>query len=226
MREFLRPMLPMILVLAVPLVPFGLFAWFNPGWEEQVAKWGRTSESRAGSAAVIVGLLTSDIFLPIPASILCTAAGWQFGILLGTLLAWLGMTLGAVLGFALARQVGSPLVASLTTPKELARAGELTLQLGPWLLAIARGIPVVAEASVLFVGMHQMPWRRFLPPVLISNLALAAAYAALGRFAEQFQLLPLAIGVSIAAPVLMIAVFRLWLRVRTPVQKRRVESRK
>jgi uncharacterized membrane protein YdjX (TVP38/TMEM64 family) len=207
-------MLPMILVLAIPLIPFGLFAWLNPGWEEQVAEWGKSAESRWVSAAVIVGLLTSDIFLPIPSSVLCTAAGWQFGIFLGTLIAWLGMSLGAVLGFALAKTIGSPLVAWLTTPKELARAGELTQQLGPWLLAIARGIPVVAEASVLFVGLHQMTWRVFLPPVLISNLILAIVYAVFGRVAEEYQLLPLAIGVSILAPVLMIAVFQAWLRWR------------
>ena len=214
MYAFLRPMLPMILVLAVPLIPFGLFAWLNPGWEEQVAAWGKSQESQWVTASVIVGLLTSDIFLPIPSSVLCTAAGWQFGIVSGTLIGWLGMSLGAVLGFALAKKIGSPLVAWLTTPKELARAGELTQQLGPWLLAIARGIPVVAEASVLFVGMHQMPWRTFLPPVLFSNLVLAAVYAAFGRVAEAYQLLPLAIGVSILAPVVMIAVFQIWLQWR------------
>lgn len=211
MREFLRPMLPMVLVLLVPIVPFVLFAWFNPGWEERVARWGESSESKLWTAAVIIGLLASDIFLLIPSSVLCTAAGWQFGVALGTLIAWTGMSLGAVIGFALAKKIGRPLVSWLTTPAELARAGELTQQLGPWLLVVARGIPVVAEASVLFVGLHQMPWRTFLPPVLFSNLVLALAYAAFGRVAEQFHLLPLAIGVSILAPVLMIVAFRVWL---------------
>lgn len=214
MSSFLRPMLPMILVLAIPLIPFGLFAWLNPGWEQQVAEWGKSQESQALTAAVIIGLLTSDIFLPIPSSVLCTAAGWRFGVVSGTLIAWVGMSLGAVLGFALAKRFGSPLVAWLTTPKELARTGELTQQLGPWLLAIARGIPVVAEASVLFVGLHQMPWRVFLPPVLVSNFVLAVVYAAFGRVAEEYQALPLAIVVSIVAPVLMIALFQAWLRWR------------
>jgi uncharacterized membrane protein YdjX (TVP38/TMEM64 family) len=220
MVGFLRPMLPMILVLAVPLVPFGLFAWLSPGWEEQVAAWGRSQESRWLTGAVIVALLTSDIFLPIPSSVLCTAAGWQFGVVGGTLAGWVGMTLGAVLGFALARKVGHPAVAWLTTPKELARAGRLTEQFGPWLLAIARGIPVVAEASVLFVGLHQLPWRRFLPPVLVSNLALALVYAAFGQVAEKYQLLPLAIGVSVVAPVLMIAAFQTWLKGRSAPPER------
>ena len=204
----------MLLVLLVPIVPFVLFAWFNPGWEKQVEQWGQSNESQWWTAGIIIGLLTSDIFLLIPSSVLCTAAGWQFGVPLGTLIAWTGMSLGAVIGFALAKQFGKPMVSWLSKPEELARAGELTQQFGPWLLVIARGIPVVAEASVLFVGLHQMPWRTFLPPVLFSNLVLAFAYAAFGRIAEEFQLLPLAIGASIGAPVLMIAVFKLWLWMR------------
>jgi hypothetical protein len=61
---------------------------------------------------------------------------------------------------------------------------------------------------VLLVGMHGLSWRRFLPPVLLSNLGLAIAYAWFGQFAERHQWLPLALAVSIALPVLMVAAFR------------------
>ncbi|QDU28390.1 SNARE associated Golgi protein [Anatilimnocola aggregata] len=209
MRDILRPMLPMIVVLAIPLVPLTLLGF---DWQDQIGEWGKSRESQALTAAAIIGLLASDIFLPIPSSVLCTAAGWQLGVLLGTLVAWLGMSLGAALGFALARGIGAPLVAWLTTQSDLERAEELTRKLGPWLLVVGRGIPVVAEASVLFVGMHQMRWRTFLPPVLLSNLGLALAYAAFGQFAERYQWLPLALGVSIALPVLMAAAFSAWMR--------------
>jgi hypothetical protein len=71
-------------------------------------------------------------------------------------------------------------------------------------------VPVLAEASVLLLGMHGLSWRRFLPPVLLSNLGLALAYAAFGELAEKYSLLPLALGVSIALPVVMVALFRAW----------------
>jgi membrane protein DedA with SNARE-associated domain len=208
-RELLRPMLPMMVVLLVPIVPFLLL---GENWQEQIGAWGKSRESQAWTAVAVVGLLASDIFLPIPSSVLCTAAGWQLGVLPGALVAWLGMSLGAVLGFALAQKIGPPLVAWLTTPKDLARAQVLTEQLGPWLLVVGRGIPVVAEASVLLVGMHRMPWRTFLPPVLFSNLWLALAYAAFGRFAERYNWMSLAIVVSILLPVLMAAGFSWWTR--------------
>jgi uncharacterized membrane protein YdjX (TVP38/TMEM64 family) len=209
MRDLIRPMLPMIIVLAIPILPFLLL---GSDWQERIGEWGKSRESQVYAAAAIIGLLTSDIFLPIPSSVLCTAAGWQLGVGLGTLVSWIGLSLGAVIGFALARAIGAPLVRWLTTPEQLTKAGELTQRLGPWLLVVGRGIPVVAEASVLFVGMHRMPWRTFLPPVLLSNLGLAVAYAAFGKFAERMQWLPLAMGVSIALPVLFAAGFRVWER--------------
>lgn len=208
MRDLIRPMLPMIVVLAIPVVPFLLL---GEDWQSRMGQWGQSRESQAWTAAAIVGLLASDIFLPIPSSVLCTAAGWQLGVLIGTIVAWLGLSIGAVLGFALAKWLGQPLVRWLTTEEQIVKAADLIQRLGPWLLVVGRGIPVVAEASVLFVGMHRMNWRTFLPPVLLSNLGLAVAYAAFGKFAERMQWLPLALGVSIALPVLMAAGFRLWM---------------
>jgi membrane protein DedA with SNARE-associated domain len=99
-------------------------------------------------------------------------------------------------------------VAWLTRKDDLDRTRRLAERFGPALLILGRGVPVLAEATVLLVGMHGLSWRRFLPPVLLSNLGLAIAYAWFGQFAEQHQWLPLALGISIALPVLMVAAFR------------------
>ncbi|WP_425619454.1 TVP38/TMEM64 family protein [Anatilimnocola sp. NA78] len=207
----LRPMLPMILVLAIPIVPFLLWG----GDLDALAHRWTAQESRGWSAIAIVGLLASDIFLPIPSSLVCSAAGWTLDAGPGTIVAWFGLSLGAIIGFALARWIGPPLVGWLAKPADIQRAADLTQRLGPWLLVVGRGIPVIAEASVLFVGMHRMKWRTFLPPVLLSNFGLALAYAAFGRIAKELEWLPLLLAVSIALPVLMAAAFSAWLRRRT-----------
>lgn len=206
-------MLPMILVLAVPIVPFALFWLVGGDLEELVQRW-TAQQSRSWSAVAIIVLLTSDIFLPIPSSLVCTAAGWQLDAGPGTVVAWFGLSLGAILGFALAKWIGPPLVGWFTRPDQLQKTADLTQQLGPWLLVFGRGIPVLAEASVLFVGLHGMKWRTFLPPILLSNFGLALAYAAFGRIAKELQWLPLVLAVSIALPVLMAAGFQAWLRLR------------
>jgi membrane protein DedA with SNARE-associated domain len=119
------------------------------------------------------------------------------------------MTLGAMLGFWAARRWGRPIVAWLTRANDLQRTAALVERYGPTLLVLGRGVPVLAEATVLILGMHGLAWRRFLPPVVLSNLGLALAYSAFGRFAEQHGWLPLALGVAVALPVLLAAGFRM-----------------
>ncbi len=98
MQTLLRPLLLVSIVLLVPIVPFVVFGeqletWFHT-WSEQPA-------SRRVVAAVVVGLLATDIVLPIPSSLVSTFGGGQLGTLGGTLASWVGMTVAAVLGFAL-----------------------------------------------------------------------------------------------------------------------------
>jgi uncharacterized membrane protein YdjX (TVP38/TMEM64 family) len=206
-------MVPMVAILLVPIVPFLLFG-------EQIGQWWDRWQSQPHSglwiAGMVIGLLSTDVFLPVPSSVVATLAGYRLGIVGGTLAVWFGMTLGAALGFALARRWGSIFVAWLTRPSDLARTARLVDTYGPTVLVIGRGVPVLAEATVLIMGMHGLSWRRFLPPVVLSNFGLALAYAAFGEIANRFHWLPLALAISIAIPVLLAAGFRLWSRNEQP----------
>ena len=204
--ELLRPMLPMIVVLAIPIVPFLLFG--QEGLERALDQWHEHPPPPAYVATAVVALLATDVFLPIPSSLVSTLAGWQLGALAGTAASWIGMSLGAAIGFALARRFGGPAVAWLTRPGTIARTRLLAERFGPALLVLGRGVPVLAEATVLLLGMHGMSWRRFLPPVLLANLGLALAYSVFGQIAERYHWLPLALAIAIALPVAMIAAFK------------------
>jgi uncharacterized membrane protein YdjX (TVP38/TMEM64 family) len=207
MRDLLRPMLPMIVVLAIPIVPFLL-------WGERVEVWLETWREHPPAAplvaAGVVLLLATDVFLPIPSSLVSTLAGSQLGAVGGALASWTGMSFGAIIGFAIARRFGPRLVVWMTRPYDLRRTAALIEQFGPMLLVLGRGVPVLAEATVLLFGMHGLTWRRFLPPVLLANLGLALAYSLFGELAERYHSLPLALAVAIALPVLMVAAFRTW----------------
>ena len=200
MKPFIRPMIVMSLILLVPIVPFLLFGADFEAWVEH---WSQQPYSKPATALIIIGLLATDILLPTPSSMISTLGGWQLGVVGGTLASWVGMTLGAVIGFALARRWGRPFVLWLSREEDLQRMHGLSQRFGPAVLIVGRGVPVLAEASVLLMGMHHLSWRRFLPAVLLSNLGIAFAYSAFGDFAEQHQWLPLALGVSIALPVLL-----------------------
>jgi uncharacterized membrane protein YdjX (TVP38/TMEM64 family) len=208
MQTLLRPLLLLGVVLLIPIVPFVLFgeqleAWFRV--------WTQTTSSRGAVAAVIVSLLATDVLLPVPSSLVSTFGGSQLGTGWGTLASWVGMTLGAVLGFALARWLGPPFAHRISRPLDLQRLERASDRYGPLFLVLARGVPVFAEASVLLLGMHRLSWRRFLPVVFASNFGIALAYSAFGTWAAEREWLPLALGISVALPLLWTMMARRWL---------------
>jgi uncharacterized membrane protein YdjX (TVP38/TMEM64 family) len=203
MWQFIRPMLPMVVILAIPIVPFLLF---GEQLEARLQRWRDEPPAAHWVALTVIGLLASDIFLPVPSSVVCAIAGNQLGTWLGTLVTWMGMNLGAILGFLLAKSCGAAVAGWFSRESDLQRAGTMAERFGPPLLALARGVPVLAEATVLWMGLHGLSWRAFLPPVLLSNLALALVYCAIGDFAG----LAIALAASVAIPVALAIVARNW----------------
>ena len=57
-------------------------------------------------ALTLVGLLASDLLLPIPSSVLAVGTGAVFGTAMGALLVALGFTLGAWIGYEVGRSAG------------------------------------------------------------------------------------------------------------------------
>jgi uncharacterized membrane protein YdjX (TVP38/TMEM64 family) len=208
MRSLMRPLLLVSVVLLIPIVPFLIWgeqleSWFNA--------WSQRQASQLTVAAVVAGLLATDIVLPIPSSMVSTFGGAQLGTWGGTLASWVGMTASAVAGFALARSCGPAVTRWLSRPEDVQRVEWASERFGPMFLVLARGVPVFAEASVLLLGIHRLSWRKFLPAMAASNLGIALAYSAFGTFAAHHQWLPLALGVSVALPLLWTTLARRWL---------------
>jgi len=206
MRQLLFPLVLIAGVLMIPIVPF---LFFGQGLEAGIQGGLDRSMTRSAAAALVIGLLSSDIFLPIPSSAVSTFAGSALGFWPGTAASWVGMTVSALVGFGLARLMGRPLALRWARPEALSRVDVASRRFGPLVLVLARPVPVLAEASVLLMGTTDLGWGRFLVPVASSNLGIAAAYAALGHLVA----LPLALAASIALPLLLAAVARaLWPR--------------
>jgi uncharacterized membrane protein YdjX (TVP38/TMEM64 family) len=208
MSELVRWSIAITLVLLAPVVPFLLFG----DWAEaRIEQWLDETLSSGATAGIIVGVLASDILLPVPSSFVSTLAGSRLGVAGGAAVIWLGMTAGCLLGFALARWLGRPLAMRFSSAEDLQRMEALAQRGGPLILALTRPLPVLAEASVLLVGAIGLSWRQFLPMVCLANLGLAVAYAALGYWAHEQGNLPVALAGSIIAPVLATFVARRWL---------------
>jgi uncharacterized membrane protein YdjX (TVP38/TMEM64 family) len=198
----------MCVVLLIPVVPFLFFGGHLEDW---LRGFTQNPPSPLVTSFLVIGLLATDVLLPVPSSVISTLSGWQLGWMLGTFATWVGMNLGAVVGFGLARRYGKPFALWFTGVEDLNRVHEISDRYGPTVLVFTRAMPVFAEAAVLMAGIHQLSWRKFLPAVVLSNLGIAVAYSALGDYAERHQWLPLALAVAIGVPVLVAAMAKRWM---------------
>jgi uncharacterized membrane protein YdjX (TVP38/TMEM64 family) len=207
MRDLLRPLAIVGLALLVPIVPF---LGFGPWLEARIESWLSPPPAPAVTAIATVAVLATDVLLPIPSSVVSTVAGTQLGIVLGTAVSWLGMTLGAAVGFVLARTCGRPLAERFASSEDLAQLDAVSERYGAWLLVATRALPILAEAAVLLLGATHLPWRRFWPAIALANLGIALVYSLLGHLAREQDALPLALAASIALPLLATTLAR-WL---------------
>ncbi|MBW3542969.1 MAG: VTT domain-containing protein [Planctomycetes bacterium] len=209
----MRPLVRMTLVAAgavvVPVLPLLVLGL---SFESELEAWLRREVSPLGRCAMLVALLAGDIVLPVPSSAVSTYGGGILGTGLATLASWLGMTLGAVAGFALARLFGERIAVRLAGREDLERMAALSRRYGPAALAITRALPILAEACVLLMGATRLSWRRFLPPVLVCNLIISFVYAAFGEFFRNRNALPAAVVLSGTVPLIVALVARSRLR--------------
>jgi 3-dehydroquinate synthase len=197
-NPFAKPLLLVALVLVLPLV---LLAVLGESYAPLFERLKSAPPSAPTVFLAVAAILATDLFLPVPSGPISTFAGSQLGIVTGTLASAIGMTVGGVIAFALARRWGRPLAERLSGPEQLSALEEAASTHGTWLVLLTRPLPVLAEAGVLLVGMLQMSWQAFLPTLVTSNLLIAATYATLGHYASEQDWLVLAVCVAVALPI-------------------------
>lgn len=200
-----------LLIAAALLVPVVPFILLGDAFETSIDQWFRREFQNQMGLIVVVGLLASDILLPIPSSGLSTYAGGTFGFLPATIASFTGMTLGGIIGYLLANFLGRPFVERFTKPDDRERLQHLLREHGIAVIAITRPLPILAEATIVLVGAMSMPWNRLLPPLFITNLLIATCYSAFGVWFANYNALPYAIGLSVLVPLLLAMLARLHL---------------
>ena len=193
------------IALLIPIIPFVLIGEL-PG-----ERWLSAADDNALAFGMLgAGLLASDVFLPVPSSIVGTLLGARLGFWSGLAWCWAGLTLGNLLAYL----AGRLLLSGLGT--RLADA--------PTLLAVfaSRPVPVLAEAAAFTAGAGRTPASGFLLAAGSGNLIYALALAGNGA-----ALLPDAVlGPGLLVPMLVpVAAWLIWRwmarRGRAPAQTER-----
>jgi membrane protein DedA with SNARE-associated domain len=212
----LRPLVVVLAAVMVPAIPFLVAGpWLEP-WIEQWLQ--QVGERPATLAAIVIGLLASDLLLPVPSSLAGTLCGQTLGFGPASAVIFVGLSIGSIVGYAAGRWGRRWRGRETAEADESNRAGsqrddeQLVLrwwqQAGPWLLVITRPMPILAEACVLLAGWQRLSLRRFIVPTTLANGCLAIAYAALGAWSRNGQWQTRAIVISVAIPLAILALVR------------------
>lgn len=144
-------------------------------WLEGYGKW---------AWAAGIGLLISDIVLPIPGTIVMSALGWMYGWFLGGLIASLGSFLSGIVAYLLCRLLGQPVARWIAGEKGLQKGEAFFSNQGSWIVALSRWTPVLPEAIACLAGLVRMRWSTFVLSLACGSLPLGFIFAAIGDLGQ------------------------------------------
>ncbi|MCH2064622.1 MAG: VTT domain-containing protein [Roseibacillus sp.] len=178
----------LFLILAVlMLVPFVIWGdYFADRFDLQDTNAWLVELGRPWAWAVGIGLLLSDLFLPIPGTIVMSSLGFVYGPWLGGILAVTGSMLSGIVAYGLCRKLGRPGAEWIAGKKDLDR-GEALFggRAGGWMVALSRWLPIMPEVIACIAGMVRMPFRRYLVALGCGSLPLGFTFAAIGQWAQE-----------------------------------------
>ncbi|MEM7384308.1 MAG: VTT domain-containing protein [Verrucomicrobiota bacterium] len=203
--RFLTLFLLLSLLVVIPFVIWGeavetfLSAEGTSVWLESFGSW-------AWAAGLAV--LASDLFLPIPSTVVMAALGYLYGPWWGGCLSALGSVLSGLLGYGLCRGLGQRAARWIAGDEDLNRGRRLFARSGGWIVAISRWLPVFPEVISSLAGLTRMPFSRFLPALLCGGLPLGFTFAAIGAFGHDRPGFALILS-ALLPPLLWLGVSRL-----------------
>ena len=205
--RLLRLSLLLAVVLCIPFFIWGdaFTRWFTGDaaveWLRGCGAWGWLA---------VLGLLIGDLFLPVPATGVMSAAGYLYGTLVGGALSALGSTLSGLLAYGLCRCFGGKVARHLAGADDLARNASLFQRSGPWIVALSRWMPLLPEVTSCLAGLAGMRLRTFTAALLCGSVPMGFAYAAIGSAGQERP--GVAMALSIAVPAVLYAVVGGWLK--------------
>jgi len=185
MKVFLKVFAIAVVLALLCLAGFGL-------WGEQFEKlFGREEcvrwfgEIRPVAWLVAIGLLMSDLVLPVPATGVIAALGVTYGTVVGAAVGAAGSLLSALLGYSLARLLGERAVRFLAGEDEIERFRNFFDRWGGAGVIVSRAMPVLPEVMSVLAGLARMSFGRFLVAVLLGTVPASLFFAYLGAASAE-----------------------------------------
>ncbi|OIN58284.1 TVP38/TMEM64 family protein [Arsenicibacter rosenii] len=135
---------------------------------------------------ISIGLLSLDVVLPIPSSLLLLGNGMLFGWFSGMLVSLTGVMASSILGFYLGRSSRQYINRRLSPETQL-RVQAFCRQYGVIAIVISRPIPLLSETISLWAGISGVSFSGMVIYSLLGHLPACLLFALAGAFATNFQ---------------------------------------
>lgn len=143
-------------------------------------------QANIGAAVISVGILASDIFLPIPSSFVMVTNGALFGVWVGTLLSVVGSLISSLVGFYIG-SLGEKQVNRWMSEEEQLKGKQFFEKYGVVAIIISRPIPLLAETISIIAGTTSISHRQMIWSSFIGVVPSAIIYAMVGEYAFDFE---------------------------------------
>ena len=176
-----------LIILAIVFLLLGpYFIWHEPMdayfGSEDYQRW--LVSVRPYAWMVAIGLIVSDLFLPIPAVPIMAAMGVLYGAVVGGIIATAGTMLAGLFAYGLARLLGLRAARWLADEDDLADLQRFFDSWGAGGIIASRSLPVVPEVMTLLAGLAKMHFGRFLVALALGSIPVGFVFAWLGHEAE------------------------------------------
>ncbi len=201
----MKLLLIFVLLAVAVIVPFlvwgeGMESAFTGeaaiGWLEGYGRW---------AWAVGVGLIVSDLFLPVPATAVISALGFIYGAVLGGAIGTTGSFLSGALAYEICRRVGRGAAVKIAGEKDLAKGERLFAGAGGWIVALSRWVPILPEVIACMAGLTRMRAGHFYLALGCGSVPLGFAFAAIGAAGVERPGLALALSAAVPAALWVVA---------------------
>ncbi len=168
-------------------------------------KWMRGT-GWAGLAGV--GLIVSDIAIPIPSTAVMAGLGILYGPFVGGVLSAIGSILAGSLGYWICRALGPKTAEWLAGQDGMRKAQSLFDQWGLPIVALSRWVPVLPETVAFLAGLIRMPFPRFFGALACGSVPLGFVFATAGHLGREAPILVVIL--CALTPVAMLLGWRFW----------------
>lgn len=208
-RGEMRLFLLLLGLAGLVLIPFFLLGeGFMEHFGAEGARLWLAQYGKAWGWLAALGLLVSDLVLPVPATSVISALGYGYGALVGGLIGAAGSFLSGVLAYELCRRCGGRAADRLLGAHDRERATRIFGgDTGGWLVALSRWMPLLPEMTACMAGLTRMPRRRFLTALACGCLPMGLTFASIGATGTTQPGLALALSAMVPGILYLAAVW-------------------